>query len=183
MIISIFGPDGVGKTTHADMLANELARQGYKVKRVWVKNNHTIAYLIIVLLNRISRRNVIVLPSNSILTNILACSSKIASKLWLWIDLIGAIIKLIFSVYIPRLLGFIVVADRYLPDTIVAMTLTLRDFKILKTIPIKLLLSMLRRDNTIMIMLDCNYELIKSRRVDLVEPRPLILWQKIKKTF
>lgn len=179
MIISIFGPDGVGKTTHADMLARELFKRGYKVRRVWVKNNHTVAYLIIVLLKHISKRSVIMLSSNSILTNILARSGKMSKTLWLWIDSISVLVKLLFSVYILKLFGFIIVADRYLPDTITAMVLTVWDLKALETLPIKLLLSRIKKDKAVLIMLDCDYETIKGRRGTLLEPKQYIFAQKI----
>lgn len=179
MIISIFGPDGVGKTTHANMLVYKLSKQGYKVRKVWIKNNHTITYLIVKLLEYISRHNVVKLPTNMIITNILACSNKLNKRFWLWMDFIGVLIKFMFSVYVPKILGFIIIADRYLPDTIVAMSLTVRDLKVLKTLPVKLLLSRLIKDNTMMIMLDCDYVLIKSRRAGLIEPQSLISWQKI----
>lgn len=178
MIVSIFGPDGVGKTTHADMLVSELIKQGYKVKRAWVKNNHTIAYLIITLLKHVSKNSVIILPSNSILTNILACSGRISKMFWLWIDFISVVIKLIFSVYIPALFGFIVITDRYLPDTVTAMMLTVKDIKILKTLPVRFLLSRLKKDKTVLIMLDCDYETIRNRRGTLLEPKQIILIQK-----
>ena len=179
MIISLFGPDGVGKSTHADVLAYELAKQGYKIKRVWVKNNHTIAYLIITMLTHISKNNVVFLPSKTILTNILASSSRFSKKLWLWIDAISTLIKLVVSVHIPLLLGYTVIADRYIPDTIVAMTLTVRSIRIIKEIPVKLLLSILRKNKNIIIMLDCDYGCIKARRKALVEPKPIISWQRL----
>lgn len=176
MIISISGPDGVGKTTHVNILVNETIRKGYKVKKVWIKNNHTIAYLIIMLLKYISDSNIVMLSSKSILTNILAYSNK---RLWLWIDSLSVLIKLITSIYVPRLLGYIVIADRYLLDTIVAMVLTVRDFKALKCLPVKFLLYRLRKDNTLLVALDCSFESIKSRRKEQIEPYVVIKWQRL----
>jgi len=175
-VISLFGPDGVGKTTHAKLLTLRLMRKGYKVKRVWIKNNHTIAYLVISLLKFISKRSVVVLPSKAILTNILA-QSRLGRKLWLWIDFIGVVIKLIFSVYIFKLLGYIIIADRYLPDTIVSMIITLNEPKAMKSLPIKFIISRIIKDRINLVMLDRSYEHIKNSR-DWVEPPALICYQR-----
>jgi len=175
-ILSLFGPDGVGKTTHARLLILKFMKEGYRVKRVWVKNNHTIAYLIILLLKFVSKRSVVVLPSKAILTNILA-QSKLGRKLWLWIDFIGVVVKLIFSVYIFKPLGYIIIADRYLPDTIVSMIITLNEPKAMKSLPIKFIISRIIKDRTNLVMLDRSYEQIKNSR-DWVEPPTLIYHQR-----
>ena len=175
-ILSLFGPDGVGKTTHARLLTLELMRKGYRVKRVWVKNNHTIAYLVVSLLKFISKRSVVMLPSKAILTNILA-QSRLGRKLWLWIDFIGVVVKLIFGVYIFKLLGYIIIADRYLPDTIVSMIITLNEPKAMKSLPIKFIISRIIKDRINLVMLDRSYEHIKNSR-DWVEPPALICYQR-----
>jgi len=175
-IISLFGPDGVGKTTHAKLLALRFVKKGYKIKRVWIKNNHTIAYLIISLLKLISKRSVVVLPSEAILTNILA-QNRLGKKLWLWIDFVGVLVKLIFSVYIPKLLGYTIIADRYLPDTIVSIIITLKDPKVIRSFPIKFIISRIIKDKTNLVMLDRSYERIKNSR-SWVEPLTLIRYQK-----
>ena len=178
-IISLFGSDCVGKTTHARLLILRLVRKGYKVKGVWIKNNHTVAYLVILMLKSISKRSVVVLPSNAILTNVLA-QSRLGKKLWLWIDFIGVVVKLIFSVYMFKLLGHVIVADRYLPDTIVSMVVTLNDPKVMKSLPIKFIVSRIMRDRTNLVMLDRSYELIKnSRKNNWVEPPSLICYQRM----
>lgn len=176
-VISLFGPDGVGKTTHAKLLTLRLMRKGYKVKRVWIKNNHTIAYLVISLLKFISKRSVVVLPSKAILTNILA-QSRLGRKLWLWIDFIGVVIKLVFSVYIFKLLGYIIIADRYLPDTIVSVIITLNEPKAVKSLPIKFVILRIIKDRTNLVMLNRSYEQIKNSR-DWIEPPTLMCYQRI----
>jgi len=108
------------------------------------------------MLKSISKRSVIVLPSNAILTNVLA-QSRLGKKLWLWIDFIGVVVKLIFSVYMFKLLGHVIVADRYLPDTIVSMVVTLNDPKVMKSLPIKFIVSRIMRDRTNLVMLDRSY--------------------------
>jgi len=178
-IISIFGPDGAGKTTHARLLAYKLKRKGFKVKHVWIKNNHTLAYIMLKFLEKISPQSVLRLPTNAIITHILAYSNSISRTIWSWLELISVITKLIINVYIPRLFGYTIIADRYLPDTIIHMTIATKSLEILQSIPVKTLLKILAKDKTKLIMLDSSYKTIKNRRNNICEPRQLIEIQRL----
>lgn len=167
-IIAFFGPDGSGKTTQADLLAAELRRRGFKVRRAWIKNNHMLAYAAVRLLERLSPRSVVRSPSGAIVAHRLGNGGRLGRILWPWVELVGVLPNVILKAKIPALLGATVVADRYLPDTVVHAAMATGSTRLPNLLPYRIMLSML--GGASLVHVDAAPEAAKARRGELADP-------------
>jgi len=98
LIIALSGPDGTGKTSCARILSRILSRRGFNTKCVWIKHVHTVAYILVKLLEIINRKHVVRSHSGTFVTH------SMASRLWGWIELIG-IVPLVLKIYVSALIS------------------------------------------------------------------------------
>jgi thymidylate kinase len=175
-ILALSGPDGTGKTSCAKFMANFLSRNGYHVKRVWIKNVHSIAFLLITFLGKLSPNHVIRSTSGTFVTSSMAKYRKV----WLWVELAGILLKILgIKAYLFMLkLGArknILIADRYLLDSMVHITISLilsknengLSFKLCNlanSLPFKILRSFLLRA-TLIIFLDGEVPVLLKRNM------------------
>jgi hypothetical protein len=67
------------------------------------------------------------------------------SRTWVFLEVIGVFPWVLFRFYLPRLLGYAVVCDRYVLDTIVSLAYTCNDESIFK-FPSSILFSFIPKD-------------------------------------
>lgn len=96
----------------------------------------------------------------------------------LLLELISVIPVILFRVYIPLHLGYTLVAERYVVDTVVTIAYFTDDLSFLQSRTARLLLRFIPR-NTIFIHLDSNYSTLMKRRNQTVEPYSFIKFQKV----
>ena len=166
----MFGPDGAGKTTHAAFIARRLASKGFKVKRAWIKSYHTLAYLLSRLYAKLSPRSVELNAYGSIIGIEPIRRGGFSKALWAWLEYLSILPKALLSVIIPVKAGRVVVADRYVLDSIASITYTLRQPSFTESLPAKLLLSLIPR-GSILIHVDAPYQEIVNRRGRLTDPK------------
>jgi thymidylate kinase len=176
LLISIFGPDGSGKSTQARLLAAYLASRGFKVKVVWIKSFHTLAYLLSRLYQKLSPRSVELNVYGHIIRIKPLCHGKLRRQVWAWIEFISIIPKIFIEVYFPSLAGRAIITDRYLVDSAVSIAYTLNDDKFHTRLVAKLLLRLIPR-GSMLIHLDSDYETVRRRR-DLVDPEAFFVFQR-----
>jgi len=119
MIIAFCGPDGSGKTTHARLIYYTLASKGVRVKYIKFKAHHLTVYVILRILQAFK-----VIPQTSCPAELdynIALKFSKARKLLLLLEHISAIIWLLLNVKLPQKYGYVIVAERYIPDFIVTL--------------------------------------------------------------
>jgi len=188
-MIAFFGPDGAGKSTQAQLVINYLKSRGFKVKKAWVRSTHTIAFLFWLLFRKFNllrgesniAKRMPIKPSVSyiyeksygavspISTSPPMLNGTISRFLWSSIEVIGLLPVVLLQVYLPLLLGYIVVAERYIVDSIASIAYFLNDESFTQSFHGKLLLKLIPK-GAVFIFLDADYETIVERRGSLAGP-------------
>jgi thymidylate kinase len=116
--VIFFGSDGTGKSTQAILLKGELEKSGTRVKRIWIRGRHTLAFIVSQILLSLGFRSF--LPFRAAPRGKILDTRSIPGKeVWSLIEFLS-VLPLIFSrVYIPLARGYMLVAERYVIDTIV----------------------------------------------------------------
>jgi len=191
IVIALSGPDGTGKTSCTKLLSIILRKKGIIVRHVWIKHVHTIAYILVKLLEVINNKHVVRSTSGTFVTHTIAGYSK----LWPWIEVLGITPILIKTLLYTKLLRFfrkynVVIADRYILDSIVHITISLlyakreksiskeHIEKFLEFLPFKILRSFLMK-STMLILLDGNVEILIKRKRDKSDPRNYLQLQRL----
>lgn len=160
MFIYIFGPDGVGKTTHARLLAYYLRRMGKNVWQTSIKHHHVFIYLVFKLLSFCG--------VNTILLSYYGFSEKIKKgkvHLWKIFEYISILIAIVFKVCIPMLLGYTIICDRYVIDTIVTLSYFLREPYFFTSTYARSLIKLIPKQ-ALLIHLDADTKTILARKKD-----------------
>jgi thymidylate kinase len=178
LLISIFGPDGSGKSTQARLLAMYLASQGFKAKIVWIKSFHTLAYVLSRLYWRLSPRSVELNAYGHIIRIKPLCHGKLRRLVWVWIEFISIIPRILIKVYLPSLIGEIIITERYLIDSVVSIAYAIDDDKFDSRLIAKILIRFIPK-NSILIHLDSDYETVNKRRRNLTDPEEFFRFQQI----
>jgi len=127
-LICFFGPDGSGKTTLSRDVARRLIAKGFRIKRGWMRGSHTIVSFLSRLLSRFTIFRGGFNPYYGV-----AVPGSMA-RLWSVLEYLGALPVILLRFILPCLLGYVVVADRYVLDLMVWITLVTGDEGFLKSI-------------------------------------------------
>ncbi len=158
-LICLYGPDGSGKTSIADLAASVIMKKVKgKVKKSWVRGSHLYVSLLARLLSHTSLFRGEDNPYYKI-----SIPPKLR-KIWLVLEYTSFIIVFIGRIIIPRLLGFIVIAERSIVDFMVWILLTLKDPRLLNTICMKSIISLALKYKCIYVTADPH--ILVSRRAD-----------------
>jgi thymidylate kinase len=134
-LICLIGPDGAGKTTLANILAQSISEHGFKVRVSWMRGTHTFAKIFAKFLSMFETFKGSDNPFHEI------SIPPTLRRFWQILEFIS-ILPVFFVKYIfPQKIGFIVIGDRYLPDFVVWVTLTTHDKRYLHTFEARFLLS------------------------------------------
>lgn len=135
-VICFFGPDGSGKTTLANKLLEVLSVRGFRVRVCWMRGTHTLASL----LARLLTRSKVFKGSGNISYQITVPSG--IRRIWQLIEFASALPIVLFRFILPDALGFYVVAERYVLDFIVWVSLTTRDSNYFKNLEARFFLTL-----------------------------------------
>lgn len=186
-MIAFFGPDGAGKSTQAQLAVDTLKSNGLKVKKVWVRSVHSIAFLLWNLfrkLNLCSHQATLPLQlkrgtshsgkelSKAVIPISMTppiLKGSVSRLLWSAIEFTSILPILLLRVYIPLLLGHYIIAERYVVDSIVTVAYFVNDSNFVESLFAKLLLKFVPK-GTIFIFIDANYDIIVRRRGIMAGP-------------
>lgn len=177
LFVSIFGPDGSGKSTQARILANYLSSRGFSVKIAWIRSYHTVACILSEFIARLSPHAVTLNTHGDVIRLNRISAGSAGRLMWTLIEFASLLPLVIFRVYLPLSMGNVVIAERYLPDSIVSIAYTLNNPDFDSCFVSKTMLRLIPR-NSILIYLDSSYEEVKKRRGVMTDPEDFLRFQR-----
>ena len=156
-LICFFGPDGSGKTTLARTLAKELKCKGLRVVISWMRGTHTLASLLARFLSRLAPFKG---PDNPYYGISIPSSAR---RIWQLVEFVSMMPILLIKFILPCLLGYVVIAERYLPDFLVWVSLTTRDAGYLKRLEARLALILTMKTSVRIYVTASEAELMRRR--------------------
>lgn len=174
-LIYFFGPDGTGKSTHAQLTSSYLKQRGYRVWTTSVKQHHTFSYLLLKLLLSVR--------SDGQALSYFGFHDELRKRIktpWKVLELISLLLAVIYRAYLPSLLGHIVICDRYVLDTLAVLSYFLNEPKLTSSMSAKLLVKLIPK-NSLLVHLDADTDVILERKKD--EPLTAQLIEDYKKAY
>lgn len=166
MFICITGIDGVGKTTHVNLIIEHLREKGIKCQYKWLRFHHFFSLPLLAFCRVAGYTRV------STLGNSQKCSyhefykSRLVSAIYPWILFFDTFLFTTIKVYIPMFFGTSIVCDRFVYDTLIDIAVATKDHEIYKKPVGKLFLKLIPRDAKF-IMLTVDKPTIFLRRCEL----------------
>lgn len=166
-LIAISGLDGSGKTTQIELLSKYLANRNVKFKHLWFRWVAFLSYPLLALSRllgytkwkTVNRSNVRYAERNFYRNRALV-------RLWPWLFTLDALIYSFLQIKARRILGYIILCDRFIPDIIVDMMCETRDHHLLKRLIGRLLLSLIPK-NSKLIVIDVAENIAYNRKHDI----------------
>jgi len=182
-LIAFFGPDGAGKTTQTRLLVNYLrSNRKLRVRWVWIRGRHTFAFVIASFLIKMGYYRGFDVQEETQFKVFDPQSLPKIKGLWGAIEFGSVLPWIILKVYLPKLLGYTVVAERYVIDTIAYLGYWLgEDF--LKSFWARALLSFIPRNSKLIFLDGDTDDLLKRLRNDYVRRDFLVFQRKVYRDF
>ena len=174
-MVIFFGPDGVGKTTQSRLVLKYLASRNRRVSFVWIRGGHTLAFVLSKLFVRLGYYQTVRTPSGSSYRVFDPRLLPKLSHLWALIEFVSVLPIILYKVYLRRILGYTIVADRYVVDTVVYLSYWLGPAA--RTVS-KFLLRLVPQD-AVMIHLDAETPVLKARLLDDTSPMGFVVYQRM----
>lgn len=118
-MIVFFGPDGVGKSTQVQLLMRHLRSQKCPAVYIWIRGRHTIALVLANFLMKLGYYRIVKVPSGVVYRIFDPLLIPGLKNLWGVIEFISVLPLIIIRGYMPRFFGRVIVAERYVVDTVV----------------------------------------------------------------
>lgn len=166
IFICITGIDGVGKTTHVNLIIEHLREKGIKCQYKWLRFHHLFSLPLLAFCRVAGYTRL------STLGNSQKCSyhefykSRLVSAIYPWILFFDTFLFTTVKVYIPMFFGISIVCDRFVYDTLIDMAVATKNHEIHKKPVGKLFLKLIPK-NAHFVMLDLDKTTIFSRRPEL----------------
>jgi thymidylate kinase len=168
MFICITGIDGVGKTTHVNLLLEHLREKGIKCQYKWLRFHHYLSLPLLAFCRVAGYTRVSTLGGTQKCSYHEFYRSKIISSVYPWLLLMDTALSTTLKVYIPMLFGTTIVCDRFVYDTLIDLSVATKDYYIYKKLVGRLLLSLIP-NNPRFLMLILSKQVIISRRNELAD--------------
>lgn len=164
-MIHFFGPDGAGKSTQVEILTGILCQRGIQARKYWVRSPHTVAFLLWKLFVKIGFYRAVINPFGPPGKLPAVDRNEVLRRFWSSVEFFG-VLPLILRAHCLLRKGHILIAERYLLDTITTVAYFVNDLNFLKSWTSRILLHFIPQD-TFFIFLDVDYATIFKRRAPL----------------
>jgi thymidylate kinase len=175
-LILLTGIDGSGKTTVAYLVIRYLESNGVRTRYAWVKSFHSLSYIVSNMLRNTRLWCTVINPTGMQVRQFDPTYSKPFQKLWYLLELISVLPWIIVRIYLPLLARITVVADRYVPDTIVTISVRMKQPDFHRSFIGRLLSSLIPK-GTVMVHLDASIDTVINRKPDIEYTRSQIVSQ------
>ena len=165
-LVMVTGIDGSGKSTLTKLLVKQLKMRNYRVSYVWIKSLHSFVFLVNSFLKTVTLEKPVLNPHGVIISRFEPTDYRALNRLWVFLEFISVLPWISLRVYLPIIFGFIVVADRYVIDTIVTISIRIKELNFANSFFGRLLLKMIPKE-TIIIHLDVDLCTVLRRRHDI----------------
>jgi dTMP kinase len=166
-VIAICGVDGSGKSTQVKLLEKYLSQKGFKVKRVWFRWVAFLSYPFLALCRFLGyTRWRTVARSNVKYAERRFYLNKALAKVWPWLFAIDTFINFIFRIKFRKILGYVILCDRFIPDVLVDLMCETRDFRLPRRVVGRILLSLVPGDSKLVIV-DVREKTAYTRKNDI----------------
>ena len=167
-VICFSGIDGSGKTAHARLLFEELEAAGTKCQYKWLRYPHFLALLPLAIYEP---RNFKGKPSPAIAPEKIFIKSQIkvsrpVTTVWALILFVDSLLSMARNVYLPVLLNYTLIVDRFAIDTLLDIALDLREEGLIFSTIGKMFLRLVPRKSVVLIF-DVEKSLAASRKGSL----------------
>jgi len=166
MFICITGIDGVGKTTHVNLILEHLRKKGIKCQYKWLRFHHLFSLPLLAFCRVAGYTRVSTLGGSQKCSYHEFYKSRLLSTIYPWILFFDTLLFTTIKVYIPMFFGTSIVCDRFVYDTLIDVSVATKDYKIHKKTVGKLFLKLVPK-NASFVMLDLDKSTIFSRRPEL----------------
>ena len=168
MFICITGIDGVGKTTHVNLILEHLRNKGIKCEYKWLRFHHLISLPLLAFCRLAGYTRVSTLGGTQKCSYHEFYRSGFISFVYPWLLLMDTVLFTTVKVYIPMFSGTTIVCDRFVYDTLIDVAVATRDHKIYNRAVGKMF-SKLMPVNARIVMLSLDKTTVLSRRGELMD--------------
>lgn len=166
MFICITGIDGVGKTTHVNLILEHLRKKGIKCQYKWLRFHHLFSLPLLAFCRVAGYTRVSTLGGTQKCSYHEFYKSRIISSVYPWILFADTLLFTTIKVYIPMIFGTSIVCDRFVYDTLIDVAVATKNHEIYRETVGKFFLKLIPK-NAKFIMLTVDKSIIFSRRNEL----------------
>lgn len=166
MFICITGIDGVGKTTHVNLILEHLRKKGIKCQYKWLRFHHLFSLPLLAFCRVAGYTRVSTLGGSQKCSYHEFYKSRLISTIYPWILFFDTLLFTTIKVYIPMFFGTSIVCDRFVYDTLIDVAVATKDYEIYRKHVGKLFLKLIPK-NAHFVMLDLDKSTIFLRRPEL----------------
>jgi thymidylate kinase len=166
MFICLIGIDGVGKTTHVNLILQYLRNNGIRCEYLWGRHYHFISLPLFAFSRLTGYTYTPSIDGKRICTHNEFYRSNLISLIYPWLLLIDAAIFTITKIKIPMYLGKTIVCDRFVYDTLIDIAISIKDYEIYNKFICELFLTLIPK-NAKFIMINLEKSNIFSRRPEI----------------
>jgi thymidylate kinase len=175
-IIVFAGTGSSGKSTHMNLLACTLRKMGYKVHVTQVRVFHGVMFFVERALFRLGYRDYY--------NQLGSKFNRFERGVWMFLQLLGIAFAVLTRVYIPRILGYVVLAERYTISSIVDLTYDLYGpSHSVPNNPVMRWLFRLATKNSFLVLLKASEQDIAERRGSMRTQDPIALYERLYETL
>lgn len=166
MFICVMGIDGVGKTTHVNLILEHLREKGIKCQYKWLRFHHLFSLPLLAFCRIAGYTRLSTLGDSQKCSYHEFYKSKFISAIYPWVLFFDIFVFTTIKVYIPMFFGISIVCDRFVYDTLIDTAVATKDHEIYKKSAGKLFLKLIPKNGKF-VMIFLEKSMIFLRRPEL----------------